>query len=78
MESLKEKGETLIFFESVYRIKETLQIIKEIFSGREMTICREITKKFEEIKYGKVEDVCDYFLNKENKGEFVILIGRRG
>jgi len=77
MESLKEREETLIFFESVYRIKETLQIIKETFSGREMTICREITKKFEEIKYGKVEDVCDYFLNKENKGEFVILIGRR-
>jgi len=78
MENLKEKEETLIFFESVYRIRETLEIIREIFSGREMTICREITKKFEEIKYGKVEDVCGYFLNKENKGEFVILIKGRG
>lgn len=77
MENLVDKKETLIFFESVYRIKETLEVIKEVFPGREMTVCRELTKKFEEIKYGKVEEVVDYFLNKESKGEFVILIKGR-
>jgi len=77
MESLFEKEETLIFFESVYRINETLKIIKDVFKNREMTICRELTKKFEEIKYGKVEEVVDYFLNINNKGEFVILIKGR-
>ena len=42
-----------------------------------MTVCRELTKKFEEIKYGSVEEVVDYFLSKKNKGEFVILIKGR-
>jgi len=74
MESLIEREETLIFFESVHRINETLKIIKDVFQNREMTVCRELTKKFEEIKYGSVEEVVGYFLSKKNKGEFVILI----
>ncbi|MDD3726142.1 MAG: 16S rRNA (cytidine(1402)-2'-O)-methyltransferase [Candidatus Ratteibacteria bacterium] len=74
LELLTEREETIIFYESVHRIKETLTFIKELFADREMTLCRELTKKFEEIKTGSVEDICEYYKDKELKGEFVIII----
>lgn len=77
MEELKEREETIILYESVHRIKETLSFIKEIFPEREMTICRELTKKFEEIKTGTVSDIFDYYKDREMKGEFVIIIKGR-
>jgi len=74
MEELREREETIIFYESVHRVKETLGFIKEVFPDREMTLCRELTKKFEEIKTGNVSDVFEYYKDKEPKGEFVIII----
>ncbi|MCM8820456.1 MAG: 16S rRNA (cytidine(1402)-2'-O)-methyltransferase [Candidatus Omnitrophica bacterium] len=75
IEELRTRKETIIFYESVHRIKETLMFIKEIFNAeREMTVCRELTKKFEEIKTGTVSEVYEYYQNREMKGEFVIII----
>jgi len=74
LESLKEKEETVFFYESVYRIKDTLSVMNEIFPDREMTICRELTKKFEEIKTGRVEEIFSGCKDKEAKGEFVIAL----
>jgi len=77
MEELREREETIIFYESVHRIKETLEFLKEVFSDREMTLCRELTKKFEEIRTGSVSDIFDYYKDREMKGEFVIIIRGR-
>ncbi|MCX8083084.1 MAG: 16S rRNA (cytidine(1402)-2'-O)-methyltransferase [bacterium] len=75
IEELNEREETVIFYESVHRIKETLEFIKEIFpSDREMTLCRELTKKFEEIRIGTISEIWEYYKEKEVKGEFVIII----
>ncbi|HOL21443.1 MAG TPA: 16S rRNA (cytidine(1402)-2'-O)-methyltransferase [bacterium] len=74
MEELKEREETIIFYESVHRIKETLEFMKEVFSDREVTLCRELTKKFEEIRTGTVSEIADYYKDREMKGEFVIII----
>lgn len=69
-----EKEETIIFFESPHRIKETLEILNEYFSEKEICVCRELTKKFEEIKTGKVKEVVEYFLKGTLKGEFVLIL----
>lgn len=74
LESLGDREETLIFYESVHRIKETLSFIKDMFPDREMTLCRELTKKFEEIKTGTASEIFEYYKNIEVKGEFVIII----
>lgn len=73
LESLKEKKETLIFYEAVHRIEETLKDLLEVFGNRSITLARELTKKFEEYTRGTVEEVLAS-LNEFSKGEFVIVV----
>lgn len=69
---LKELKTTIIFYESPHRIKKTIQSLLNILGNRKISISREISKKFEEIYRGNIED----FIDLEAKGEFVIVIER--
>lgn len=71
LEALKGQAETIIFYESPHRINKTLNLIYEVLGNRSITLSREITKKFEEIIRGKVEDIKDI---TDIKGEMVIVI----
>ncbi len=68
-----EKKETLIFYESVHRIEDTLKDMLEILGDRKITLARELTKKFEEYTRGKISEVLDS-INEFTKGEFVIVV----
>lgn len=72
LESLKTEKNTIIFYESPYRIRETLLLIKEIMGDRNISISREISKKYEEVYRGKVYDVLAELI--EPKGEFVLVV----
>lgn len=72
LELLKKESATMIFYESPHRIEKTLTNIKGIFGNRQISISREISKRYEEIIRGKVEDVLKEFSNI--KGEFVIIV----
>ena len=72
LESLKTEKNTIIFYESPYRIRETLLLIKKIMGDRNISISREISKKYEEVYRGKVDDVLDELV--EPKGEFVLVV----
>ena len=78
LNEIKEKEETVVLFESVHRISETLEMLNKTMPDREICVCRELTKKFEEIKTGTVKEVYEYFKEKEMKGEFVLIIKGRG
>lgn len=68
---LKEKKETMIFYESPNRINKTMKSLLDIFGNRKVVIARELTKKFEEIIRGTTETV----QNVEGiKGECVIVV----
>ena len=71
--NLKEKKETLIFYESVHRIEDTLKDLLEILGDRKITLARELTKKFEEYTRGTISEVISS-INENTKGEFVIVI----
>ena len=64
---------TVVFFESPHRIIETLNLVKELFGDIEVTLGRELTKKFEEITTRSVSAHLEGFETKPPKGEFVIL-----
>lgn len=73
--ALKELSEikmTVIIFESPFRIFKALNEIHEHFGNKEIAVCRELTKKFEQIIRGRVKDI----LSKQfkTKGEFVIIV----
>lgn len=72
LESLKTEKNTIIFYESPYRIRETLILVKEIMGDRNISISREISKKYEEVYRGKVDDVLEELI--EPKGEFVLVV----
>lgn len=72
LEQLKNYKETIVFYESPHRIEKTLKIMLDIFNDRQIALCREITKKHEEIIRGKISEVLD-ILN-ELKGEMVIVV----
>ncbi|MCK4256129.1 16S rRNA (cytidine(1402)-2'-O)-methyltransferase, partial [candidate division WOR-3 bacterium] len=52
---------TLIFYESPHRLLPFLEDIMEVLGNRKIAIIREMTKKYEEIKRGTVEDMIEYF-----------------
>ena len=72
-EAAREK-KTLIFYESPYRLLKALKDIAEIFGERPIAVCRELTKKFEEVVRGSAKEVLIHFEKKKPKGEFVIVI----
>lgn len=69
---LKDMKATLIFYEAPHRIVDALQSMLEILGNRQISIAREISKKFEEIYRGKIEDVIKQMV--DIKGEIVIVV----
>ena len=69
----------MVFYESPYRVLKTLQQFAEfIGEDRQVSVSREITKRFEETVRGTVSEVLTHFENKDPKGEFVIVLeGKR-
>ena len=73
LEELKDFKYTLIFYESPHRIIGTLKSLKKVFGNRKISISREISKIYEEIYRGNIDEVISE-LDGEIKGEFVIIV----
>jgi 16S rRNA (cytidine1402-2'-O)-methyltransferase len=72
---LAEETKTIVFYESPYRVKKTLeQFVEYMGEDRHVSVSREISKKFEETVRGSVSEVLAHFEAKEPKGEFVIVL----
>ncbi|WP_335872082.1 16S rRNA (cytidine(1402)-2'-O)-methyltransferase [Bacillus sp. 2205SS5-2] len=74
LENLKKIGATLIFYESPHRLKDTLQHMNDILGNRQIVLCRELTKKFEEFIRGSLEEVINWAEETEIRGEFCIIV----
>ena len=72
LEFLKNNKMTIIFYEAPHRIMEMLADLKEVFGNRNISISREISKKFEEIYRATISEVMNMLT--EIKGEFVIVV----
>lgn len=71
LERLSDEEETIIFYEAPHRIIRTLNMMLDIFGDRNISISREISKKFETVYRGKISDVINII---PEKGEFVIIV----
>ncbi len=74
LEKLKHLDSTLIFYEAPHRLKETLQIIKDVLGNRKISVSRELTKKFEEFIRGDLESVIDWSKEDQIRGEFCLIV----
>lgn len=74
LENLKKQKATLVFYESPHRMKETLATMYEILGNRNIALCRELTKKFEEFIRGSLEEILEWSNQDEIRGEFCIIV----
>jgi 16S rRNA (cytidine1402-2'-O)-methyltransferase len=75
LKEIKGLEQTLIFYESSRRIKDTLASIIKVFGNRQISVSRELTKMFEETITGKISDVIEKLKERKKlKGEFTFVI----
>lgn len=75
LERIKDRPETLIFYESPKRVVKTIIAIIEVLGNRNASLSRELTKMYEETFRGKLSDIQKGLESKENiKGEFVLVL----
>ena len=72
LNDLKDIKYTLIFYESPYRLKDTLNILLEVFGNRKAAVVREISKIYEEVLRDNIENLIKIVDNI--KGEIVIIV----
>lgn len=77
LQTYKNTPATLVFYETANRLIASLEDILEILGNREISIVREITKKFEESKTDYLQNIIQYYKeNGQPKGELVLVIDR--
>lgn len=68
---------TLVFYESPKRVSELLDaLVTEFGEEREAAVCRELTKRFEEVRRGSLRELAESFAGQPVKGEIVVLVDR--
>jgi len=75
LEALKNETRTMVFYESPHKLLKTLSdFVNHFGAERQISVSREISKKFEETRRGTLVELHDYFLQKPPKGEFVLVL----
>ena len=80
LENVQKNNYPVFYYDSPYRVIKNLEMLQEMSSDVKVIIGRELTKKFEEIKAGSVEEVLEYYSEEGEglvKGEFVVLVETR-
>ena len=74
---LAKELRTIIIYEAPHHLKATLSELEAALGDRNMAICRELTKKFEEVMRLTLSEACGYYEKNEPKGEYVLVIEGR-
>ncbi|MEY4870680.1 MAG: rRNA ((1402)-2-O)-methyltransferase [Pseudomonadota bacterium] len=76
-QELKDTQATLIFYESPKRVYQMLDDLAQVMGGlRYAAVCRELTKRFEEVTRGSLAELAAIFAERDVKGEIVVLVDR--
>lgn len=77
IEALRDIPGTLVFYESPKRVASSLSDLAEILGvDRQGALCRELTKKFEEVRRATLGELAEEYQGKTVKGEIVLLVDR--
>lgn len=74
LKEMAEETRTLIVYEAPHHLLKTLKELREVLGERKLTICRELTKKYEEKLLITLSEAVNYYEKKEPRGEFVLVI----
>lgn len=73
-EAKKQYPETQIFYESPYRVADTLDNMLAIYGDRKIVLVRELTKLYEEYQRGYISEILEYIAQNPLKGECLIVV----
>lgn len=77
--ALRDMPFTLIFYESPKRVSDMLVSLAEVLGAeRRGVVCRELTKRFEEVRRGTLAELATAYDGATVRGEIVVLVGRAG
>ncbi len=74
LEDLKKESRTIILYEAPHHLVRTLQELYEALGNRRITLCRELTKRFETILPTTLEDALEMYQTQEPRGEYVLVL----
>lgn len=74
LEELKTETRTILLYEAPHRLSDTLKELYQTLGDRRISVCRELTKKHEEIMRATIGDAIAYYQEQEPRGEFVLVI----
>lgn len=74
LEGLCNERDTLVFYEAPHRLRSTLQYLLDSLGNREIAICRELTKRYEEIIRLSIAEAIEHYNKVEPRGEYVLVV----
>lgn len=74
LEQLRTEERTMILYESPHHLRDTLQQLEELFPERKITLCRELTKRYEEAVPMTVGEAVKFYSQEQPRGEYVLVI----
>lgn len=74
LSELSNETRTIIVYEAPHHLLNTLKELQEYLGNRNITLCKELTKKFENINRTTIDDAVSYYSENDPKGEFVLVI----
>lgn len=78
LDELREESRTIVLYEAPHHLKHTLEELHDALGERRITLCRELTKKFETVVPTSLEAALQYYEKEEPRGEYVLVLeGKR-
>ena len=74
LEDLKDESRTIIVYEAPHHLRAALDDLYENLGDRRIAICRELTKKFEEVNHTTIGSAISFYKDNEPRGEYVLVI----
>ncbi len=74
LDSLKNETRTIILYEAPHRLKKTLKELREHLGNRELTVCKELTKRHEKKMMGTFDEIIAFYEENDPRGEYVLII----
>lgn len=75
LKELSSETRTTIIYEAPHRLRKTLAELREYLGNRPLTMCREITKRYEECIYTDIDSAIKLYESEEPRGEYVLVVG---
>lgn len=74
LEELSQESRTIIMYEAPHHLKKTLKELLDVIGDRRITLCRELTKRFEEIMPMSLTEAVSYYEQEDPRGEYVLVL----